>query len=127
MNYLPFEHLDNIELTVREAEIKLRIGLPCTVRNNEADLIEYDFDKYIFRFDMEGNLSEVTANCKVLEYKSQKITFKELSKFISVNDIQAFEKYGFIVSPKYGVAFDPEFEPWVTFLTHSGLSGWKNV
>lgn len=121
-----FKQLDNITFDIQESEIEAQLNLNCEIRK-VSRLTEYDFGKYIFRFRSDGCLSEVTTDAAVINFGFTIIKFNELKDFLEENDENSYEKVGFIISPKFGLAFDPEFFPWVTFLTHDGLVSWGDV
>ena len=123
----PYKQLDGIDLNTSSKQIIAEVGLLSTVRQNDIGFTEYDFGKYVFRFESSGNLSEVTADCPSVDLETQTVLFEELEAFVKRSDPQYFDKLGFLVSPRYGIAFDPDCSPWVTVLTSSGLRCWKNV
>ncbi len=51
--------------------------------------------------------------------------FASLATFIRGRDPQAFERAGFLVSPAFGLAFDPAQPFWVTALARHCLPQWK--
>ncbi len=122
-----FKKLDNIALDIKETEIESRIKMDCKISKESGKLSEYDFGKYVFRFNEVGNLVEVTADAPIIDFDEKGIGFNKLHSFLMNEDSNVFEKFGFIVSPKYGIAFDPAYFPWVTFLSAEGLQCWQNV
>ncbi|MBE0462096.1 MAG: hypothetical protein ACTIDY_01535 [Halomonadaceae bacterium] len=124
MRIEPFSKLDDVSLNATRDDLSRLLGAPLGTKVNRIGLEEFDYRDRIFRFEPSGFLSEVTIKAERVEFDQVSVQFTALSGFIFSNDPQSFEKHGFIVSPAYGVAFDPEHHPWVTVLTRGGLDGW---
>lgn len=122
-----FSRFDDVSLNATRDELSRLLGAPFSTKVNRIGLEELDYRNRIFRFKPSGFLSEVTIEAEQIEFDQVSVPFTALSGFISSNDPHSFEKYGFIVSPAYGVAFDPEHYPWVTVLTREGLGGWTKL
>ncbi|MEM8661517.1 MAG: hypothetical protein AAGF35_11585 [Pseudomonadota bacterium] len=114
-------------MEVREQELLSYLGCPNSNMKNSIGLVELDFGSKVFRFDPSGALSEVTIESEVVELDHTSIPFEDLAARLKAEDAGVFEKYGFIVSPEFGLAFDPEHSPWVTVLTKRGLAAWQKV
>ena len=127
MKIEPYKRINAIELNLKESELLESLGDPKKIAKNSIGLVEYDFNSQIFRFDSSGELNEVTVYSENVEIEGLSIPFDKLVLFVKKCDCNLFEKFGFIVSPKYGLAFDPEFFAWVTVLTSKGLVAWKKV
>lgn len=127
MKIKPYKSIDEICLEITEVNLLRHLGNPKNKKANNIGLMEYDFGSKVFRFDEHGALYEVTIGTETLELNNVSISFKQLATFIKYNDVAFFEYCGFIVSPEFGVAFDPEHSPWVTVLTKAGLAAWQNV
>lgn len=123
----PYKKVGEVSLEVREDELLRDLGDPNSKSTNRIGLVEFDFSSRVFRFEPSGALHEVTIESEVVELESASIPFKYLAALLKAEDAGAFEKYGFIVSPKFGLAFDPEHSPWVTVLTKKGLAAWQMV
>jgi hypothetical protein len=52
------------------------------------------------------------------------LPFASLEAFIQEQDPLAFRRAGFLVSPAYGLAFDPTEPCWVTALAKHCLAQW---
>jgi hypothetical protein len=122
-----YKKVGEVSLEVREDELLRDLGEPNSKSTNRIGLIEFDFGSRVFRFDPSGTLEEVTIESEVVELESASITFKYLAARLKSEDSEVFERYGFIVSPKFGLAFDPKYSPWVTVLTKKGLEAWQKV
>lgn len=127
MRIEPFSKLDDVPLDATRDELSRLLGAPSSTNVNRIGLEEFDYRDRIFRFAPSGFLSEVTIEAERVEFDQVSVPFTALPGFITSNDPHSFEKYGFIVSPAYGVAFDPEHHPWVTVLTRGGLDGWTKL
>lgn len=123
----PYNKIDGVSLSIRDYEIFDYFGAPERKQTNSIGLAEFDFGSKVFRFDSSGELLEVTIESEVIELNKLSIPFEHLAGFLNSHDAGVFTKYGFIISPQIGVAFDPEYSPWVTVLTRKGLSAWQNV
>lgn len=123
----PFTKLDHVSLDANREELCSLIGTPLSTGVNRAGLEEFDYGDRVFRFESNGLLSEATIEAKQIELGRVSVPFTHLADFIAANDPHSFEKYGFVVSPAYGIAFDPEHRHWITVLTKRGLEGWTKL
>ena len=71
------------------------------------------------------SLEEVTARSPVLHLGTVAVPFAALAGFVAAQDPQAFRRAGFVVSPAFGLAFDPAEPPWVTVLAAHCLAEWR--
>ena len=92
---------------------------------NEVGLNELDYDDVVFRFQDGGRLEEVTARAAVLNLGTMAVPFAALESFVRDNDPSMFERAGFLVSPKFGLAFDPQCPNWVTALARHCIDEWR--
>jgi hypothetical protein len=53
------------------------------------------------------------------------VPFESLAAFIRHQDAEAFERAGFLVSPAFGLAFDPTEPFWVTALARHCIPEWR--
>ncbi len=127
MVIVPFLKIDGISLDTSSRVVKEIKGQPNSIKTNSLGLIEIDFGSYVYRFDKEDSLHEVTLNAPSIELAGASVSFEQLEKYVKQTDNNWFDKYGFIVSPKLGIAFDPQHSPFLTVLTKLGLQGWKDV
>lgn len=127
MKIEPYKKAGELSLELRESELLNLLGDPNRKSTNSIGLVEFDFGSNVFRFDPSGVLNEVTVESEVIELESVSIPFKYLAAHLKSEDAEVIEKYGFIVSPQFGLAFDPEHSPWVTVLTKKGLAAWQKV
>ncbi|EHK5111995.1 hypothetical protein I2702_004822 [Vibrio parahaemolyticus] len=127
MAIVPFLEIDGISLDTSSRAVMEIKGHPNSIKTNSLGLTEIDFGSCVYRFDKEDRLYEVTLNTPSIKLAGVSVTFEQLGKYVKQTDNNWFDKYGFIVSPKFGVAFDPEHSPFLTVLTKLGLQGWKDA
>jgi hypothetical protein len=125
MNLEPFVSVDGTPFTSTQSEIVARRGQPNKRLRNSVELNEFDYGDVVFRFQDSGRLEEITRLAPVLFIGTQAILFPSLAEFVRANDPSAFERGGFIVSPRFGLAFDPQCPSWVTALAKHCLETWR--
>jgi len=76
--------------------------------------------------DEQGKFVEVTANLEYVGLDGNKVRYIHLKEYLTNNDKEVIDVLGFVVSPKYGLAFDPEHKFWVTHFRQSELKEWRN-
>ncbi len=84
-----------------------------------------DYEQQVFRFQDCGRLEEVTVRAPVLNLGSVAVPFGALERFVRDNDPSAFERAGFLISPSFGLAFDPQCPNWVTALAAHCIDEWR--
>ena len=127
MKFCPFKSINEIYFNSTRDEILQALGNPEGESVNSLGWNELNYGEIVFRLDRNGHLVEVTANLECVDLNGSKIQYIQLNDYLSKNDNEAFDTVGFIVSPKYGIAFDPEHKFWVTHFRQSELEGWRNV
>jgi len=55
------------------------------------------------------------------------VPFAGLEEFVRGEDASMFERAGFLVSPKFGLAFDPHCPTWVTALAAHCIDTWRAI
>ena len=88
-------------------------------------LNELDYDTAVFRFQDCGRLEEITVQAPVVDLGAVAVPFASLEPFVRIQDSMAFERAGFIVSPRFGLAFDPQCPCWVTALAEHCIASWR--
>lgn len=127
MNLEPFVRVDQTSFSAsREEVVKLR-GVPARTCRNGVGLNEMDYGSVVFRFQDCGRLEEITLEAEVVNLGNVAVPFAALASFVRANDPSAFEKAGFVVSPLYGLAFDPSEPFWVTALAAHCLDAWRAI
>ncbi|CAN7153763.1 hypothetical protein LJR084_000158 [Variovorax sp. LjRoot84] len=125
MNLDPFISVDQTPFSSsREAVVKMR-GKPTRTSRNGVGLHELDYESVIYRFQDSGRLEEITMQAPVVNIGNLSVPFTVLASFIRTADSSAFERAGFIVSPRFGLAFDPDEPFWITALAAHCLDAWR--
>lgn len=125
--YRPYRSINEILFNSPEPEVIARLGLPNINGVNSIGLKELDYGESVYRFDSSEKLVEVTVNLEELALNSEVVKFSELEDYLTKNDVSIFNKFGFIVSPKFGLAFDPDHKHWITFFRETELEDWRNI
>ena len=101
------------------------MGTPLRSRRNAVELNEMDYGDVVLRFQDNGRLEEITAEAPVLHIGPVAVPYARLQAFVLENDDRAFWRARFLVSPAYGIAFDPTEPAWVTALARHCLPQWE--
>jgi len=125
MRLEPFERVDGRAFSVTRADLVASQGSPQRESQNAVGLYELDYGNVVYRFQLSGRLEEVTAEAPVLHVDNVSVPFTNLETFVCSHDSAAFRRAGFVVSPRFGVAFDPREPSWVTALAHHCLPQWE--
>lgn len=125
MRLEPFERVDGVPFDVTAGELRARHGRPGREGRNAVALDELDYGQVVYRFQANGRLEEVTRQAPVLHLGAVAVPFAALAAFVRAEDPAAFERAGFVVSPRFGIAFDPGDPAWVTALAAHCLPQWR--
>ncbi|RQP24452.1 hypothetical protein [Piscinibacter terrae] len=125
MHLIPFISVDEVPFTVSRETIMSTQGRPLQQGRNDVGLNELDYGSVVYRFQDNGRLEEVTMQVPVLHLDKISVPFATLAAFVGAHDTGSFERAGFIVSPRFGLAFDPECPSWVTALAPHCLDTWR--
>jgi hypothetical protein len=121
----PFVRVDDVPFSTRPQDLEAHRGRPLLRQRNDVGLHELDYGDSVFRFEDSGRLEEVTQQATVLQLPQAAVPLPFLKAFIVGHDPAAFERAGFIVSPKFGLAFAPESPKWVTALAKHCIDAWR--
>jgi hypothetical protein len=121
----PYEQVDDTPFSATRDEIERARGKPWRTERNGVGLNEMDYGDVVYRFQDCGRLEEVTREAKVLSLGNISVPFETLAGFIRSQDTEAFERARFLVSPQFGIAFDPSEPYWVTALARHCIPQWK--
>ena len=124
MRIEPFVSVDGNSFAITPDELLRARGLPANQCRNDVGLNEFDYTTIVFRFQDSGRLEEITARAPVLSIGSVFVPFANLGWFIRHQDPGAFMRARFLVSPAFGLAFDPLEPVWVTGLARHCLPQW---
>jgi hypothetical protein len=125
MRLHPFLQVDDMLFTASRDDVVRARGQPRWTRRNDVGLNELDYGSVVFRFQDSGRLEEVTQQASVLTLDKVAVPFASLDQFVHDQDEMSFERAGFIVSPTYGLAFDPSCPCWVTALAAHCIDSWR--
>lgn len=102
-------------------------GKPARTCRNGVGLNELDYDSVVYRFQDCGRLEEITAQAPVVNIGNLLVPFTALASFVRATDPSAFEKAGLLITPKFGLAFDPDDPFWVTALAAHCLDSRRDL
>ena len=125
MHLEPFIRVNGTPFTATREEVLRAHGPPRSRSCNEVGLSAFDYGDEVYRFQDSGRLEEVTARAEVLHLGTVAVPFGVLEAFVRAHDAAAFERAGFVVSPRYGIAFVPAEPCWVTALARHCLGAWE--
>ncbi|MDM0104017.1 hypothetical protein QTH97_03685 [Variovorax sp. J22R24] len=127
MKLEPFVRVDETPFSASRDEVVSMRGVPARTCRNGIGLNELDYESVVFRFQDCGRLEEITMPAPVVHIGNVSVPFSALSSFVRANDPSAFERAGFLVSPLFGLAFDPAEAFWVTALAAHCLDSWRAI
>lgn len=127
MNLDPFIRVNDLPFTASAEDVRRLYGKPLKTGRNSVGLNELDYGSVIYRFQDCGRLEEVTTQAAVISIGQRSIGFDALSFFIQAEDDDCFERAGFLVSPRFGIAFDSKEPFWVTALAAHCLDEWRRL
>jgi hypothetical protein len=129
MKLVPFARVNDVAFTDTVAEVRMRHGAAAREADNAVGMRELDYGSAVFRFQLStGRLEEVTLRAPVLHLPDGvAVPFASLAAFLQEHDPGTFRAGGFIVSPAFGLAFDPADSNWVTALAAHALPEWRKL
>ena len=119
MRLEPFLRVDETAFSASSADITHLLGEPARRCRNGVGLDELDYGSVVYRFQDGGRLEEITKQAPIVSFGTVSVPFGTLASFIKAHDGAAFERAGFLVSPRFGLAFDPADPCWVTAIAVS--------
>ncbi len=129
MRLQPYVQVDDTPFTATPETVLARRGPVPHTRRNPVALNEWDYGDVVYRFQDSGRLEEVTQRAAVLYLLDAAgvidVPLAGLPAFVRAHDAQAFERAGFLVSPRYGLAFVPAEPGWVTALAAHCIDSWR--
>jgi hypothetical protein len=108
-------------------ELEGLLGSPDREKESRLWSVELQYAAGVYRFDTDGKLKEVSVDAPELELEGASVSFVSLRPFLEQRDEACFERVGFLVSPRFGIAFDPSFPSWVTAFSQSELPLWRSI
>jgi len=127
MKLQPYVQVDATPFTASRAQVVRLKGKPRRESRNGVGLDELDYGTEVLRFQDSGRLEEITVQAPVVYFGRLDIPFAALESFVRREDPSWFERAGFIVSPKFGLAFDPDGPCWVTALARHCIESWRAI
>lgn len=125
MKLLPFIRVDATPFSASREDIERERGRPVQEAFNLVGLTELDYGTVVFRFQSSGRLEEITMQAQAVEVEGCDVPFHALETFVRERDDAVFDRAGFVVSPRFGLAFDPRSSGWVTALAAHCLDEWR--
>lgn len=125
MRLEPYVSVDGVAFSAAREDVMQRHGRPVSEVRNEVGLTALDYGDVIYRFQDNGLLEEITKKAPVLTLGAIAVPFAALESFIREQDQLVFQRAGFLVSPKFGLAFVPTEPCWVTALDRHGVAQWE--
>jgi hypothetical protein len=127
MHLAPYTRVDDTSFRASRADIVAAHGAPARASRNGVGLNELDYGRVVFRFQDNGRLEEVTQQAQTIHFGAVAVPFASLAAFVRTHDATAFERAGFVVSPRFGLAFDPADPCWVTALARHCIASWRAI
>ena len=127
MNLQPFVSVDGTPFSVTQDEIRGALGEPAKTIRNGVGLNELDYETVVFRFQDCGKLEEITTQASVVDLGAVAVPFAALQNFVRDQDPLSFERVGFLISPRFGLAFAPDCPAWVTALAAHCIESWREL
>ena len=121
----PFVQVDSTPFSASPDDVVRARGEPVRKGRNGVGLNELDYDGVVYRFQDSGRLEEITMQAPVVVLGTVAVPFGTLQSFVAEQDTSMFECAGFVVSPRFGLAFDPACPTWVTALAAHCLDSWR--
>lgn len=125
MRLIPYFLADAIPFTATREQVLAHYGRPKGMQRNNVGLNELDYGDLIVRFQDNGRLEEVTRRAPTLQMGGETLAFAQLAAHVQRHDPGVFERGGFRVSPRFGMAFDPDCPPWITALAAHCIPTWR--
>lgn len=125
MHLAPYIRVDDTSFAASRADIAAAHGTPAREGRNDVGLNELDYGRVVYRFQDNGRLEEVTMQAPTVHLDTVAVPFASLASFVRAHDDAAFECAGFVVSPRFGLAFDPADPCWVTALARHCIASWR--
>ena len=125
MKLVPFVRIDDVAFSLTPAQLRVRRGPPHRSDRNGVGLDEMDYGDVVFRFQASGRLEEVTKRASLIELPQASVPLPFLEGFLLDQDPASFERVGFVVSPRFGLAYAPDSPGWITALAEHCIDTWR--
>ena len=127
MKLEPFVRVNGVAFSASREDVMQAHGTPHHEERTSSGLTLVDFGDTLYRFRGNGQLDEISAQSRVLSLGQVIVPFQNLVGFVRQQDAGAFDRLGFLVSPRYGLAFIPYKRFWITALSRSAVLRWKGL
>jgi hypothetical protein len=127
MRLVPYICVDGVPFAITPTQLHTRFGPPVAQSRTPVGLNEHDYGERVFRFQDSGRLEEVTQRAPELHFGETTVPFAALGAFVRAHDREAFERAGFLISPRHGLAFVPDAPDWVTALAAHCIPTWRDL
>ena len=133
MNVRPYQSAAGVAFGSSEAEAVSLLGPPLARKVDSQKKVELEYRDAVFRFSPEeGSLIEATLSseyfeiegCSLPRKEPAEVAFVELGYVVAKLDPASFSSVGFVVSPAFGLAFDPHHASHLTVFARSELAFW---
>jgi hypothetical protein len=125
MRLQPYVQVDDYAFCATQAQIVALLGQPLSAGRNAVALDELDYGDVVFRYQDSGRLEEITRRAPVIFLEHRIVLFPELAARVRTEDPDRFVRAGFLVSPRFGLAFVPDSPSWVTALAAHCIETWR--
>jgi hypothetical protein len=127
MRIEPYESLGVAKFGESQSAVIAKLGKPDKETINRLKQIELSYPNAVYRFKDHGGLVESSIHYSAVQLNCVSVLFPALVGYLRENDKDTFEKAGFTVSPKFGIAIDPEYPSWITIFAKGQLALWKTI
>ena len=127
MKLTPFVQVDDVGFWLTPEDLRSRRGAPVLSGRNGVGLDEMDYGDVVFRFQASGRLEEVTKQASLIQLPQAAVPLPFLEGFLREQDPGSFERGGFIISPRFGLAYAPSSPEWITALAEHCIETWRGL
>jgi hypothetical protein len=126
MKVKPYIQVDAIDFGISRESVVSLLGNPVSEGRTRKGKVELEYANAFYRFNGDNQLIEISIDAPIVVFGSVSVPFVNLGSFLKEHDHERFEAVGFIVSPLYGVGFDPGYPSWVTAFLRESLPLWQS-
>lgn len=127
MKVAAYKSVGVVKFDIGRSELISLLGVPENEGPSRIWAIELRYPAGVYRFNFHDKLREISVDSAELEIDYESVLFENLLGFLKQRDSEIFERVGFKVSPKFGLAFDPSFSSWVTAFPPEELQRWDSA
>lgn len=127
MKISAYKSVGLVPFGIGRSDLICLLGAPEVERQSPTWAIELSYQSGTYRFDSDDRLKEISVNVPELEIDGESVLFENLRTFLEHSDNEIFERVGFLISPKFGLAFDENFPSWVTAFPREELQLWRSI